>query len=1266
MTANAGGRPALGLATTCLMLILSLTLAAPASGQGANTISVLQTGLSRLDFLDPSGSSVGFAVTAGVPVVGARSANGSIWVGTDTPSRLLNITPTGFVAVDVPLPDTPSGIAIDASGNVWIAQFNIDQLRVHNAAGTFLNTFAVGTGPRGVTVAANGAVWVANSLSGSVSRVTSGLVFTFPTGGTPYDIVARTSGGVWVSNLIGNSVQLLSAAGVVTDTVAVGLSPQGLAIDEQERLWVAASGASAVYMISGGSNATTVYTVGANPRGVAIDGDGRAWVACQGNNSVHRIDPRLGSNVAFPGLSQVVIAGDCSGLARARLVDPNGDVDADTIPNGQEIALQCNPFDASLPEIGRVTPSLGSIEGGVTLTVEGCGFSAITTPQLFLGATAVTPLTIVDNFQITAPVPTGVVTAAAVDTRLVDGVVEQDVLPASFRFTGNPGQAWMPGSGSNEWLRIPVTSDGTRGTTSSINPSFNARAIAVDEVGGIWLVDGNGSNVERRTSDGVVTDSWSVTGATLGGIAIDIDGSAWVTQRGTVPLPGTLVHHLTAGSPTITSVTVGAMPVAVAVGRNGDVWVSNSMDDSVSRIRNGTDVTTFAVGDDPYGIAVDRRGHAWVATRGDGMLHEVDTDTGVLNSVAVGLQPAGVAIAGNDSLWVTLEGSASVARIDPTTVTVTATYPTAPAPRAVAIDGADAIWVLHASSGDARRYAVNGVLLDSFAMGLGGVEPGDFIGLIPTFFHHPSNDHDADGVCTGAEFQNGGEPFHPDVVPAVTLYFAEIEPASGVMVGGSAITVTGCGLDSGNLNVLIGGNPVTDLLVVNGSMVTGTLPASTNLGAADIVVTANAGSAFSPNAFTYHTSPVSGLNCVQDGVPVVLTWTEEQLYDNVIITRNGLPLVSVPGGLEAFADLNPIIGPNTYVLTGELTGELSTSVSCNVDAELPAPANLTCAQQTDAIVLSWTNIDVYDNIIIERDGFPLATLPGTSESYVDTLPALGNHDYDVHAVRGAFMTTVVPCSATFSVLAPTQLTCTPDFGSVTLTWMGTQPYGFVRIYRDAVLLTELPGDPGSYIDTTVDEGAHDYEIAGVLQGTESSLLGCSVIVPVPAITNLACTSAIFDVSLTWANALPDYDGLRLLRDNLEIATLPGSATSFDDLGLALGDYDYTIVANKNGTDSVAVACTATVNGPIFIRGDVNADGNVDIGDPVAVLGYLFGGSPAPPCLDAGDVNDDGTVNVADAVYDLTYLFSMGAAPLPPFPTPGPDPTLDAVGCDTSL
>ncbi len=61
-------------------------------------------------------------------------------------------------------------------------------------------------------------------------------------------------------------------------------------------------------------------------------------------------------------------------------------------------------------------------------------------------------------------------------------------------------------------------------------------------------------------------------------------------------------------------------------------------------------------------------------------------------------------------------------------------------------------------------------------------------------------------------------------------------------------------------------------------------------------------------------------------------------------------------------------------------------------------------------------------------------------------------------------------------------------------------------------------------------------------------------------------------------------------------------------------------------------------------GDANGDGDVNIGDAVFVISYVFSGGLPPASMWAADVNADGDVNVGDAVYLINFIFRGGAVP----------------------
>jgi hypothetical protein len=64
----------------------------------------------------------------------------------------------------------------------------------------------------------------------------------------------------------------------------------------------------------------------------------------------------------------------------------------------------------------------------------------------------------------------------------------------------------------------------------------------------------------------------------------------------------------------------------------------------------------------------------------------------------------------------------------------------------------------------------------------------------------------------------------------------------------------------------------------------------------------------------------------------------------------------------------------------------------------------------------------------------------------------------------------------------------------------------------------------------------------------------------------------------------------------------------------------------------------------FLRGDANADGNIDLGDVVYLVSYLYKNGPAPVPYDAGNCNCDGGIDVEDIIYLLNYLLRGGPVP----------------------
>ncbi len=163
-------------------------------------------------------------------------------------------------------------------------------------------------------------------------------------------------------------------------------------------------------------------------------------------------------------------------------------------------------------------------------------------------------------------------------------------------------------------------------------------------------------------------------------------------------------------------------------------------------------------------------------------------------------------------------------------------------------------------------------------------------------------------------------------------------------------------------------------------------------------------------------------------------------------------------------------------------------------------------------------------------------------------------------------------------------------------------------------------------------------------------------------------------------------GTEIMGENQELALFSPAAAAAAGADYNVGVYyphDETVAPGAGDTFSMSIEpagvddpatfladCFALVffpapDGEVFSRGDCNNDGLFDIGDAIAELDILFGGTGPAACDDACDANDDGLFDIGDPISVLSTLFAMGdSPPAPSFPECGLDPTDDLLGCDT--
>ncbi len=128
---------------------------------------------------------------------------------------------------------------------------------------------------------------------------------------------------------------------------------------------------------------------------------------------------------------------------------------------------------------------------------------------------------------------------------------------------------------------------------------------------------------------------------------------------------------------------------------------------------------------------------------------------------------------------------------------------------------------------------------------------------------------------------------------------------------------------------------------------------------------------------------------------------------------------------------------------------------------------------------------------------------------------------------------------------------------------------------------------------------------------------------------------------------------------------PGAAEAAGDaeIRVAIEFADGTCV-NSVWT-SHSVSCVGWTSHGHILPGDFNADGAIDISDPLALLAFLFHGTQSPPCAPephdesnvlVGDFIGDGGLDISDTIYALNWLFIGGP------PHAGGAECLPIVGC----
>jgi hypothetical protein len=164
------------------------------------------------------------------------------------------------------------------------------------------------------------------------------------------------------------------------------------------------------------------------------------------------------------------------------------------------------------------------------------------------------------------------------------------------------------------------------------------------------------------------------------------------------------------------------------------------------------------------------------------------------------------------------------------------------------------------------------------------------------------------------------------------------------------------------------------------------------------------------------------------------------------------------------------------------------------------------------------------------------------------------------------------------------------------------------------------------------------------------------VIPVHPPDALGCNYVDFTVDTSaWGNAEFILNGSNIARWAFSV---DGSRADFDtvqtvisvvseDLKIQLpfvGDYEH-LIAMPMVISKSAPGNPYVLQSRVLPYGDASYDGEVNIGDAVYLITYIFKGGPAPaPLIESGDANCDGRINITDAVAIVDYVFNGGPEP----------------------
>ncbi len=251
----------------------------------------------------------------------------------------------------------------------------------------------------------------------------------------------------------------------------------------------------------------------------------------------------------------------------------------------------------------------------------------------------------------------------------------------------------------------------------------------------VFMVQPNGSNAIRA-------------------VGVDDENQVWIGQTSTLKL-----FRLAEETGAVTqTIDVGVNPYGLAIDQEGTIWVSSRSPNSLTRVNPlSGNVTSLSPPGclDAYGIAVDSIGNVWIAnswcsTSGD--IWRYHPPTGSWSSLVVGHATRGVAASPDGYVYAALDSDSAIAKIDALNLQSagTASLGSGRGPVGVAVDPAGFVWAVNQSTGSASKVDPDTLqVVHEQPVGLGPYTYSDMTGA--TFFNDLAPEGNFSQIYSGKE-----------------------------------------------------------------------------------------------------------------------------------------------------------------------------------------------------------------------------------------------------------------------------------------------------------------------------------------------------------------------------------------------------------------------------------------------------------------------------------------------------------------------------------